>query len=111
MVKAESKEQNILSLAAVFCGRLRAGDTSRATWSLEIEMTITPFLKNQAFEPELIRAMSIAFESACARLGLSQAEDRATEMVAAKIIQFAQRGENDPDSLCRRVLHDFNVDA
>ncbi len=74
-------------------------------------MPITPFLKNQAFEPELIRAMSLAFESACERLGLSQAEDRATEMVAAKVIQFAQRGETDPDTLCRRVLHEFNADA
>ncbi len=74
-------------------------------------MPITPFLKNQAFQPELIRAMGVAFESACARLGLSRSEDRATEMVAAKIIQFAQQGESDPDTLCRRVLHDFNVDG
>ncbi len=74
-------------------------------------MPITPFLKNQAFDPELVRAMGLAFQRACEQLGLSDAEDRATEVVASRIILLAQQGENDPDTLCRRVLREFNVDA
>jgi hypothetical protein len=92
---------------------LTAGRASGCSSSreLEIAMPITPFLKNQAFNPELIRAMGMAFDSACRQLGLSTTQDGATEMVAAKIIQLAQQGENDPDRLCRRVLGEFNAVA
>jgi hypothetical protein len=45
-----------------------------------------------AFEPEAIRDMSVALESVCAELGLSDKDDPATRMVASKIIEFAQSG-------------------
>jgi hypothetical protein len=69
-------------------------------------MSITPFLKNQAFAPEVTRAMGIAFETACARLRLTR-NDGATEAVARKIIALAQQGERDPVVLCERALKDL----
>jgi hypothetical protein len=70
-------------------------------------MPIQPFLANQAFEPEVIRAMSHALEGACEALGLRLRDDPATRMVAKKIIEFAQRGVRDPDTLRDMVLKEF----
>jgi hypothetical protein len=36
--------------------------------------------------------MSLAFETVCAELGLSDKDDPATRLVASKIIEFAQSG-------------------
>ena len=94
--------------------RFRIGTAMACRRELEIAMPITPYLKNQAFDPELVRAMAIAFESACRQLGLARSRDRhdhASEAVATKIIRLAQQGENDPDTLCRRVVREFNADA
>ena len=55
-------------------------------------MPITPFLKGQAFDPELVEAMSAAFESTCDALGLTERTDPITTLVAEKIIEAAQRG-------------------
>ncbi len=74
-------------------------------------MTITPFLKHQAFGPETIQAMAVAFRKACERLRLSETStDAAAQLVASKIIDLAQRGEQEPDVLCRRALAEFNID-
>ena len=74
-------------------------------------MTITPFLKHQAFGPEVIQAMGVAFQNACRRLRLGNAaRDRAAELVASKIIDLAQRGERDPDILYRRTMAEFDVE-
>jgi hypothetical protein len=55
-------------------------------------MPITAFLHNQAFEPELIEAMSAAFTEACSTLGLADRTDPITEIVARKVIEAAQCG-------------------
>ena len=55
-------------------------------------MPITPFLKGQAFDPELVEAMSAAFERTCDALGLTERTDPITTLVAEKIIEAAQRG-------------------
>ena len=49
----------------------------------------------QAFEPEAIRDMSLALESVCETLGLRIADDPVTRLVAAEIIELAQRGVRD----------------
>jgi hypothetical protein len=54
--------------------------------------------------------MGIAFDDACRALRLSDRTDLATELVAKKIIELAQRGEGDPDRLCSGVLNAFNVE-
>jgi hypothetical protein len=69
--------------------------------------TILPFLKDQSvFEPELTRAMSIAFDEVCQALKLADTAVRERETVAVRIIEWARRGERDPARLCERVLRD-----
>jgi hypothetical protein len=70
-------------------------------------MPITPFLAGQAFEPELIRQMSLALESACETLGLKLTDGPATRVVASKIIELAQRGVRDAATLSEMTLKDL----
>jgi hypothetical protein len=70
-------------------------------------MPITPFLTGQAFEPEVVDAMSVAFDAACKSLGLRPRSDPASELVAKKVIELAQRGVRDPARLRERVLHEL----
>ena len=70
-------------------------------------MPITPFLAGQAFEPELIRQMSLALESACETLGLKLTDGPATRLVASKIIELAQRGVRDAPTLSEMTLKDL----
>jgi len=67
-------------------------------------MPITPFLHGQAFDPAAIRAMSIAFQDVCRTLGLTDKADAATEVVARKIFEVAQRGERDPARIASAAL-------
>lgn len=53
---------------------------------------IRPFLANQAFHPEMLRDMSLALERVCATLNLPVQDDPATQLVAKKIVELAQRG-------------------
>jgi hypothetical protein len=69
-----------------------------------------PFLKDKAFEPEATRRMAVAYEEVCRRLGLIDKEDRATEIVAQKIIELAGSGESDPGKLRDAVLKEFKVE-
>jgi hypothetical protein len=62
-------------------------------------------LQNGAFEPAAIDAMSIAFEDVC--LGLAELSDPLRDMVAKKVIEFAQRGERDPRRLRELTLAAF----
>jgi hypothetical protein len=69
---------------------------------------IRPYLSGQAFEPEMIRLMSLVFESACKAMRLSPSvDDGATRMVAQKIIELAQRGIRNQAELLRRTLEEF----
>src|SRR5262245_59290368 len=56
-------------------------------------MPVTPYLRNRAFDPELLAAMSAAFTDACNSLGIAKGRDDAVvELVASHIIEAAQRG-------------------
>jgi hypothetical protein len=68
---------------------------------------ITPYLAGQAFEPEAIREMSIAFESVCDTLKLRLTDDPNTRLVASKIIELAQRGVKDAATLSAMTLKEF----
>ena len=70
--------------------------------------TIRPFLARQAFGPEAVRNMSLAFDSACEALGLRTREDLATTRVAEKVIELAQRGIRDVATLRAMTLKEFN---
>lgn len=70
-------------------------------------LPITPFLQDHAFEPEVTRAMGIAFEDACRLLRLPDAADPAAEIVATKIIELAKLGEHDANRLCNGAVMAF----
>jgi hypothetical protein len=72
-------------------------------------MPITPFLRNQAFHPEQIEAMSTAFTNACQALGLSDRTDKLTEIVAQNVIDLAQRGVLDPVALTEATLQSLKT--
>ena len=72
--------------------------------------TILPFLKDEmAFEPSDVRSMSIAFDDACKVLKIAEADTRAREVVAGRIIELAGRGEHSPMLLRDRVLKDAGI--
>ena len=72
-------------------------------------MPITPFLRGQAFEPELIEAMSTAFTKACETLGLIDRADPITELVARQIIEFAERGVRTQTALYFKTVEEFKA--
>ena len=59
-------------------------------------MAIYRLFKNQPFEPEAIVSMTRVYTDVCATLGLSDADHHENNAVAAKVIEFAQRGARDP---------------
>src|ERR1700730_1637004 len=63
----------------------------------------------QGFEHEISRAMALAFSAACEMLGLTEPVDRATNMVAMKIIELAQQGESDPSRLFEGAMKYFEL--
>jgi hypothetical protein len=58
-------------------------------------MPIHRLLQNSAFGPEEIAVMVAAYEDALRELSLANRADPATEVVALRIIELAQRGERD----------------
>lgn len=70
-------------------------------------MPITPFLHSQAFDPETIEVMSLAFTKACASLGLTDRADPITELLAKHIIKAAQRGIRNDTALYLCVIQEF----
>jgi hypothetical protein len=74
-------------------------------------MPIRPFLSGQAFGPEVIRDMSLAFDNVCEAMGLKTTEDPATKIVAQKVIELAQRGVRDVVTLYTMTLREFSFDG
>jgi hypothetical protein len=72
-------------------------------------MPITPFLRGQAFDPELVAAMGEAFTDTCKALGLTDRDDPITELVAQHIIELAQRGIRTKTVLCVRTIQEFKI--
>jgi hypothetical protein len=70
-------------------------------------VSITPFLSGQEFQPEVIRIMADVLQRVQERLGLADRSDQFTEIVAAKIVEFAQRGILDPEALFQRTMQEF----
>jgi hypothetical protein len=70
-------------------------------------MPIRGFLTGQAFEPEVVRQMSLALETICGKFGMKLADDPATRVVALKIIELAQRGVRDAPTLSEMTLKEL----
>jgi hypothetical protein len=62
-----------------------------------------PFLQEDAFGPDALRAMSTAVVEVCRKLKVDH-DQGAREVVAVRIIELARRGECDPERLRDRVL-------
>jgi hypothetical protein len=67
-------------------------------------MAVYRLFKNKPFEPEAIATMTSAYTDVCRSLGLRDRDQREANIVAKKIIEFAQRGERDPERLRDSVL-------
>lgn len=70
-------------------------------------MTIRPYLQGQSFDPDTVRVMGVAFESVCKQLGIVDKHDAVTKIVARTVIDMAQRGFRDEDSLTEAVMQEF----
>jgi hypothetical protein len=66
-------------------------------------MSITPFLTEGVFDPNDIKAMSMALDDACQALNLVNGNP-ARETIAERIIALARNGERNPTLLRDRVL-------
>jgi hypothetical protein len=73
----------------------------------DARMPIRGFLTGQAFEPEVVRQMSLALETICGKFGMKLADDPATRVVALKIIELAQRGVRDAPILSEMTLKEL----
>jgi hypothetical protein len=67
-------------------------------------MPIRPFIRSGVFEPEVIAAMSEAFEAACKELDEAGQPRVAREVIAGRIIAAARIGERDPARLRAAAL-------
>jgi hypothetical protein len=66
-------------------------------------------LKNHAFGPDEIQVLTTAYEQALCALRLKDRADPATEMIAKKIIELAQRGERDPVRLREHAIRGLSA--
>ena len=71
-------------------------------------MSITPFLTDAAFDPNDIKAMSMALDDVCQALNLGNG-DPAREVIAERIIALARNGERSPTLLRDRVLREASL--
>ena len=66
-------------------------------------------MNGRSFDPEMLRCMGDAFEAACKKLGLNDKDDPFTQLVAERVIAFAQRGiETDPATLSESVIRSLS---
>jgi hypothetical protein len=72
---------------------------------------ITPFLRGQAFDPELVEAMGAAFSKTCDALGLTERTDPITALVAQKILELAERGLRNPTAMHLMAINELKSDS
>ena len=66
-------------------------------------MPIYDLFRKTAFDADDLKAMDQAFQALCIELQLNPG-DTFRDLVARKVIEFAQRGEMDPERLFELVL-------
>jgi hypothetical protein len=71
-------------------------------------MAIYCLFRNKPFEPEAISILTGAYADVCRALGLDDRDRRTTDVVARKVIEFAQRGVSDRVGLRERVLQELS---
>jgi len=88
--------------------RDRARSSSRPTGGKVVPLA--QFLTGEAFGPKAIQSMSAAYVRACESLHLKIGDDPTTRMVAKKIIESAQHGIRDPETLRIMTLNEFDLE-
>jgi len=68
---------------------------------------ITPFLRGQAFDPEMLKNMADAFTEACREIGLKDCDDMLTTLVARQVIELAERGVRTKTALYLLTVREF----
>jgi hypothetical protein len=63
--------------------------------------------EKEAFGPDTISLLTIAFEEALRHLGLVNRNDPLATMVAKRIIELARQGERDPVQLRDQAIQSF----
>ena len=71
-------------------------------------MAVYRLFRNKPFEPEAISVMTGACADVCRALGLADGDRRKTDIVARKVIEFAQRGVSDRVDLREKVLEELS---
>jgi hypothetical protein len=71
-------------------------------------MAIYCLFRNKPFEPEAISALTGAYADVCRALGVADGDRRKTDVVAKKVIEFAQRGVSDRVNLRELVLRELS---
>ena len=87
----------------------RAGHGSALPGERATAVTIYRLLQKSVFGPDDIERLATAYESALRILELNDRDDPITEIIARRIIEAAQTGLRDPDSLCATAIKDFRV--
>jgi len=77
---------------------------------VECAVAIYRLIQKSAFSPEELERITSAYEKALVLLELDR-NDPVTELVAKRIIEAAQTGENDPDRICDLALKVIGVAA
>jgi hypothetical protein len=67
---------------------------------------IVPFLRDHAFGPSEIQAMSLALDEVCTSLGVADGDNEGRRIVAERIVALAQLGEYNAARLRDRVIHE-----
>jgi hypothetical protein len=72
-------------------------------------MAVHPMISSRSFGPDLIAAMTAAYELALTSLGMVDRNDPVTELVAKSIINVTSTGERDPQKIMQRALQALGV--
>ena len=72
-------------------------------------MAVYSLIANGSFGPDLIVAMTAAYESALTDLELIDRKDPLTELIAKSIINITATGEREPERMKDRALNALGV--
>lgn len=74
-------------------------------------MPATALFRAAVAEPAVVMAMTDAFQRACRSLHDTGQPEIVQEVLAKRIIYFAQAGERDPRELCEKALKALGLES
>lgn len=70
-------------------------------------MPIARVLREGAFAPDEVQAITAAYAQTCNLLLLTDRDDPLMDLVATKVLEIAQSGERDPNVVSLRVVKEL----